>query len=111
MNVHNPFTTNLVVLVCVFNLYKMAKALNDMENAIHTKALSDICHVRVTQQEMGSLCIYLNEEVYKKLEDSTGEINQWIEDIGVQLIKEMYSKCMDGRSCLLRKINRMNMML
>ena len=40
MNVHNPFTTNSVVLVvleCDFNLYKMAKALNDMENEIHTK--------------------------------------------------------------------------
>ena len=29
------------------------------------------------------LCVYLNEEEYKKLEDSIGEINQWIEDIGI----------------------------
>ena len=29
------------------------------------------------------LCIYLNEEEYKKLEDSISEINQWIEDTGI----------------------------
>ena len=33
------------------------------------------------------LCIYLNEEEYKKLEDSVGEINQWIEDTGVPTCK------------------------
>ena len=50
MNVHKPFTTNLVILECDFNLCKMAQTLIDMENKIHTKALSDVCHVRVTQQ-------------------------------------------------------------
>ena len=40
------------------------------------------------------LCIYLNEEEYKNLEDSMGEINQWIEDIGIPNHKKMYSKCM-----------------
>ena len=155
----------------------MAQALINMESEIHTKALSDICHVRVTQhrnvqfviklreeflgdtvvhftrnnwysyvtiarpqinkvmkagedmmlkyhadtkvvkalkRDSGKysvhlldyslkgmvrmdLCIYLNEEEYKNLEDSMGEINQWIEDIGIPNHKKMYSKCMHGR--------------
>ena len=62
MNVHNPFTTNLVVLECDFNLYEMAKALNNMENEIHTKALSDVCHVRVTQHRDVQFVIKLREE-------------------------------------------------
>ena len=39
------------------------------------------------------LCVYLNEE-YKNLEDSMGEINQWIEDTGIPNCKKMYSKHM-----------------
>ena len=39
------------------------------------------------------LCVYLNEEEYKKLEDSIGEINKWIEDIGIPTHKKMCSKC------------------
>ena len=146
----------------------MAQALINVENKIHTKALSDICHVRVTQQgdvqfvikvreefwgntvvhfmrnnwysyvtiarpqinkamkaskdmtlkyhadtkvvkalkgDNGKysihllmysgkgtvrtdLCIYLNGEEYKKLEDSVGEINQWIKDIGIPTHKK-----------------------
>ena len=62
MNVHNPFTTNSVVLECDFNLYKMAKALNNMENEIHTKALSDIYHVRVTEHGDAQFVIKLREE-------------------------------------------------
>ena len=62
MNVHNPFTTNSVVLECDFNLYEMAKALNDMKNKIHTKALSDVCHVRVTQQGDVQFVIKLRKE-------------------------------------------------
>ena len=50
MYVHKQFTTNSVVLECDFNLYKMAQALINIENEIHTKTLSDVCHVRVTQQ-------------------------------------------------------------
>ena len=187
MNVHNPFTTNLVVLECDFNLYKMAKALNDMENEIHTKALSDVCHVRVTQQGdvqfliklteeyLGDIIIhftrnnwynyvtiarpqinkameasedmtlmycanmklvkalkrdngkyskhllmyslkgmvrmdlyvYLNEKEYKKLEDSIGEINQWIEDIGVPTHKRNVLK-MYGWKITSAKKNKQN---
>ena len=47
------------------------------------------------------LCIYLNEEEYKKLEDSIGEIYQWIEDIGIPTHKKMYSKCMQYPTSLL----------
>ena len=147
MNVHNPFTTNSVVLECDFNLYKMAKALNNMENKIHTRALSDVCHVRVTQHGdvtlkyhantkvvkalkgyngkysihllmyslkgmvRMDLCVYLNEEEYKKLEDSIGEINQWIEDIGVPTHKRNVLKMYRWKITFAKKMNRMNMML
>ena len=42
------------------------------------------------------LCIYLNEEEYNKLEDSIGDIYQWIQDIniGIPTHKKMYAKCM-----------------
>ena len=62
MNVHKPFTINLVVLECDFNLYKMAQALINMENKIDTKVLSDVCHVRVTQQGDVQFVIKLREE-------------------------------------------------
>ena len=61
MNVHKEFTTNSVVLECDFNLFKMAQASINMENEIHTKALSDICHVRVTQQGDVQFVIKLTE--------------------------------------------------
>ena len=62
MNAHKPFTTNLVVLECDFNLYKMAQALINMENEIHTNAMSAICHVRVTQHRDVQFVIKLKEE-------------------------------------------------
>ena len=34
------------------------------------------------------MCVYLNEEEYKTLEDSIGEIYQWIEDIGIPTCKK-----------------------
>ena len=47
------------------------------------------------------LCVYLNEEEYKNLEDSMGEINQWIEDNGIpnhkkNILKAYTWKIMSG---------------
>ena len=53
------------------------------------------------------LCIYLNEEEYKKLEDSIGEINQWIEDIGVPTHKRNVLK-MYGWKITFAKKNEQN---
>ena len=52
-----------MVLECHFNLYEMAKALIEMEDKIHTKALSDVCHVKVTQQGDVQFVIKLREEI------------------------------------------------
>ena len=58
---------------------KVVKALkrDDRKYSIHLLTYSLKGMVRM------DFCVYLNEEEYKKLEDSIGEINQWIEDIGV----------------------------
>ena len=64
MNVHKPFTTNLVILECDFNLCEMAQALINMENEFHTKALFDICHVRVTQQGYVQFAMNVREGIF-----------------------------------------------
>ena len=43
----------------------MAQALIDMENEIHTKALSDVCHVRVTQQGYVQFVMNVREGFFK----------------------------------------------
>ena len=64
-NVHKPFTTNLVILECDFNLCEMAQALIDMENEIHTKVLSDVCHVRITQQGYVQFVMNMREGLFR----------------------------------------------
>ena len=68
---------------------KVVKALKRYNGKYSIHLLTHSLKGRVRKD----LCVYLNDEEYKKLEDSIGEIYQWIEDFGIPTHKKMYSKC------------------
>ena len=63
---------------------KVVKALKRYNRKYSVHLLTHSLKGRVRKD----LCVYLNEEEYKKLEDSIGEIYQWIEDIGIPTHKK-----------------------